>query len=123
MDLKSNTGREADSDFEVQVAKVIEGMGYRVQPQVGCGTYRVDIGVMDPKVPGRYLAGVECDGAAYHSARWARDRDRLREGWLRKQGWNIIRVWSTDWFRQRGQAIERLKRLLQDAEQGVGRDS
>jgi very-short-patch-repair endonuclease len=118
MDATSNTGREADSEFEIEVAKLVQSMGYRVQPQVGCGTYRIDIGVLDDQVEGRYIAGIECDGAAYHSARWARDRDRLREGWLRKQGWNIIRIWSTDWYRQRPQAIARLKRQLEEAKAG-----
>lgn len=40
---------------------------------------RVDLGVVHPDEPGRYLAGVESDGAAYHSSATVRDRDRLRE--------------------------------------------
>jgi hypothetical protein len=42
---------------------------------------------------------VECDGAAYHSARSARDRDRLRQEVLEGLGWRLHRIWSTDWFR------------------------
>ena len=44
------------------------------------------------------LAGIECDGAQYHSSKSARDRDRLREEILNGLGWTILRVWSTDWF-------------------------
>jgi hypothetical protein len=43
--------------------------------------------------------GVECDGATYHSAKSARDRDRLRQSVLEGLGWNIKRIWSTDWFK------------------------
>ena len=44
--------------------------------------YRIDIGVVDPRAPGRYLMGVECDGRTYHSGATARDRDRLRHVFL-----------------------------------------
>jgi len=55
------------------------------------------LAVRDPEVPGRYLIGIECDGAAYHSASTARDRDRLRQTVLESLGWQLERVWSTDW--------------------------
>ncbi len=50
----------------------------------------------DPEHPGRYLLGIECDGAAYHSSRSARDRDRLRQAVLEDHGWIIHRVWGSD---------------------------
>jgi hypothetical protein len=56
------------------------------------------LGVRHPDHPERYLAGVECDGATYHRSKSARDRDRLREEVLNDKGWDIVRVWSTDWF-------------------------
>jgi hypothetical protein len=58
----------------------------------------VDLGVLAPKRPGRFVLGVECDGATYHSARSARDRDRLRQEVLERQGWRLYRIWSSDWF-------------------------
>ncbi|TVQ18966.1 MAG: DUF559 domain-containing protein, partial [Leptolyngbya sp. DLM2.Bin15] len=53
---------------------------------------------VDPRQPGTYLLGVECDGATYHSSKAARDRDRLRQQVLEQLGWKIYRIWSTDWF-------------------------
>ena len=78
---------EADSPFEDDVAGEIRALGYEVVPQVGCSGFRIDIGVIDPAEPGRFLLGVECDGATYHSAATARDRDRLRQQILEKLGW------------------------------------
>ena len=49
--------------------------------------------------------GIECDGATYHSAKSARDRDILRQEILEGLGWKIRRIWSTDWFRSPEQAI------------------
>ena len=58
----------------------------------------IDIAVKDPGMPGRYLMGIECDGATYHSSKSTRDRDRVRQSVLEGLDWKIRRIWSTDWF-------------------------
>jgi hypothetical protein len=64
---------------------------------------------------GIYLAGVECDGATYHRSATARDRDKLREQVLRGLGWTILRVWSTDWWFNTQEAVDRLHADLEKA--------
>ena len=51
-----------------------------------------------PANSGRYQLGVECDGATYHRAATARDRDKLRQLILEGLGWTLYRIWSTDWW-------------------------
>ena len=109
------TGKEPDSDFEISVMNALKFEGFNCIPQVGVAGYFIDLAVQDPGQPGRYLMGVECDGATYHSAKSARDRDRLRQSVLENLGWNIKRIWSTDWFKnpqaQLKSIIEELHRL------------
>lgn len=93
------TGKAPDSDFEIAVARALRREGFTCVPQVGVAGYFIDLAVLDPGMPGRYLMGIECDGATYHSAKSARDRDRLRQSVLERLGWNIRRIWSTDWFK------------------------
>jgi very-short-patch-repair endonuclease len=112
--LGTSTGLSADSDFEIEVARRLGAKGYATEPQVGVSGYRIDLGVLDPERPGQFLAGVECDGAAYHSSKSARDRDRLREAVLRGLGWTILRVWSTDWFDDPNRETEKLANKLQE---------
>jgi very-short-patch-repair endonuclease len=107
------TGRDFDSDFERDVRSRLQARGFVVDPQVGVSGYRIDLGVRHPHHPAVYLAGVECDGAAFHSAKSARDRDRLRESVLRGTGWAILRVWSTDWFANAEIQTDRLASELQ----------
>ena len=104
---------EADSPLEIDIAGEIKRLGYDAVTQVGCSGYRVDIGVVDPAHPGRFLLGVECDGATYHSAYTARDRDRLRQQVLEKLGWHIHRIWSPDWVTKRQWEINRLTQALE----------
>ena len=104
-----------ESTFEEAIAGAIRELGYEVVPQVGVSGFRVDLGVIHPDEPGRFVLGVECDGAAYHSAVTARDRDRLRQDILEDLGWRIERVWSPDWNANRGQAVDRLKVAIEEA--------
>ncbi len=94
-----HTGKAPDSDFEIAVINALEKHGYECEPQLGVAGFFLDIAVKDPGKPGRFLLGVECDGATYHSAKSARDRDRLRQDILEGLGWKIRRIWSTDWFK------------------------
>jgi very-short-patch-repair endonuclease len=73
-------------------------MGYEAVPQVGVAGYFIDIGVRHAEWQYGFVLGVECDGVTYHSAKSARDRDRLRQENLERLGWRLHRIWSTDWF-------------------------
>lgn len=108
------TGDDAESPFEEAVATALRAHGWDVHHQIGCGGYRIDLGVVNPKAPGTYLAGIECDGASYHSGSTARDRDRLRQMKLEDLGWTLHRVWSTEWWRRPREETERLHRSLQE---------
>lgn len=106
----------ADSAFERDVADVIRDLGWEIVTQVGTSGYRIDLGVVAKADPSRFLLGVECDGMMYHSAKTARDRDRLRQGVLEALGWRIHRIWSQDWYGRRGAAIQSLRVQLEAAE-------
>jgi very-short-patch-repair endonuclease len=112
VEQSSPTGLEPDSPFEVAVIKMLRDRGWTVHPQVGCSGYRIDIGVVDPRAPGRYIVGIECDGASYHSGATARDRDRLRQHVLEGLGWRIHRIWSTNWWMNAEGEIESLTTWL-----------
>ena len=81
-------------------------------PQVGVDGYRIDIGVKHSSWPHGFLAGIECDGATYHSGMTVRDRDRLRQEILKGLGWHLYRVWSTDWFTDCDRETEKMLRWL-----------
>ncbi len=122
IDISTATGRGFDSVFEEQVAHAIANYGYQVDPQVGVAGFFVDLGVVDPEKPGRYLLGIECDGASYHSSRWARDRDRLRQQVLEDKGWIIHRIWSADWFQRPSEELRKAMGAIENAKLRIERD-
>jgi very-short-patch-repair endonuclease len=103
-----NNSSEPTNNFELFVKNRLEARGFDVDCQVGVAGYFLDLAVSHPSFPNGYIAGVECDGATYHTAFSARDRDRLREEVLRNLGWDIYRVWSTDWFANPDVSIQHL---------------
>jgi very-short-patch-repair endonuclease len=104
--LAVTSGREQESVFEEQVGDALRARGYQVHAQVGIAGFFIDLAIGDANRPGRYLLGIECDGAAYHSSRSARDRDRLRQAVLEDHGWIIHRIWSADWFQRPNEQLE-----------------
>ena len=101
-----------ESPFEIAVARALRDKGWNVRPQIGVSAYRIDLGIVHPDEPGVYLAGVECDGAMYHSSAFARERDKIRQSVLEGLGWTLFRVWSTDWWTNRSKALENLHQQL-----------
>ncbi|WP_263262392.1 DUF3320 domain-containing protein [Pseudomonas sp. RIT-PI-S] len=103
-----------DSPFEEAIAQGLRRLGWQVVPQIGVSRFRIDLGIVHPDRPGDYLAGVECDGATYHSAATARDRDKVRGAILKGLGWNLVRLWSTEWWIDKEDALQKLHAALND---------
>ena len=114
-DMPVESGRDVDSPFQAAVVSKLRSLGYEAHEEVASGGKFVDIGLVDPDRPGRYILGIECDGAAYHSSRSARDRDRLREQHLKGLGWKLHRIWSTDWFRNEERELRRVVEAIEEA--------
>ena len=108
------TGGAVESPFEAAVLAGLRAQGWTVHVQIGVSGFRIDLGIVHPDAPGRYLAGIECDGATYHRSATARDRDRLREHVLTDLGWRIRRVWSTAWWADAAGALAELDRRLRE---------
>lgn len=108
------------SPFEKAVYQELTKLGHEVHSQVGVAGYFIDLAIVNPDQPGSYLLGIECDGASYHSARSARDRDRLRQFVLEQhRGWRIHRIWSTDWFMNPQRQLERVVEAIERAKVAV----
>lgn len=115
-DLGDAGGTEVGMNaFEADVYDALSARGVGLVPQYGVSGYRLDFAAQHPKRPGEFVLAIECDGASYHSAATARDRDRLRQQQLESIGWRFHRIWSTDWFLHREEQIERARAAWEEA--------
>lgn len=118
-DEKIYADADFDSPFEESVYQALTRRGVQLSPQVGVSQYKIDLAVVDPKQTGRFLLGIECDGAMYHSAFTARDRDRLRQQVLEGLGWKIHRIWSRDWIQNREAEIDKVLTAISAKKQEI----
>lgn len=112
---------QALNPFEADVFDALQAKGIPLLPQWGVSQYRIDMVAQHPQKPGQFVLAIECDGASYHSAQTARDRDRLRQQQLEALGWRFHRIWSTDWFMRREAEVERAVQAYQAAVEFVDR--
>jgi hypothetical protein len=82
--------------------------GLVVHAGYGTSSQCLDLAVEDPQRPGRVLVAVETDGLRYAAMSSTRDRDRLRVEQLRRLGWEHVRIWSTDLFRNPARDVARV---------------
>lgn len=112
-ELDYNYELNFDSPFEESVYDFLSAKGYDVVTQVGCSGFRIDMAVKHPTQSGKFAIGIECDGATYHSSRTARERDRLRQTVLEDMGWNLYRIWSTDWIKSQKSEEDKLVNAIE----------
>jgi very-short-patch-repair endonuclease/dihydroneopterin aldolase len=101
--------------LELSIMNELAKRGYKVDKQVGCSDYRIDLAICDPKDTDSYILGIECDGLNYSNAKSARDREVIRKNILEGLGWNLHRVWSTEWWLRRPVEISKIEEALAKA--------
>ena len=83
--------------IEEQIKERLEKLGYTVDLHLGNKNNRITLAIYDEKLD-RYLVGVELDRDAFAASKSAMERDVYKPRFLRARGWNVIRVWSRDFW-------------------------
>jgi very-short-patch-repair endonuclease len=107
--------KPALNPFEIDVRDTLMRHGLKLTAQYGTSGYWIDFAVQHPTQPGCYVLAIECDGATYHSSPSARDRDRLRQEQLERQGWRFHRIWSSEWFHDKESCAAKALTAYHDA--------
>lgn len=114
-DMETVKGYESIAEL---IAVELKKDGYEVDVNVGSSSFRVDVAVVDPNDKGRYLLGILCDGDAYFNSQTARDREICQPGILQGLGWNLMKVWTVDWWNDKAAVIKRIVKVIEGAKKG-----
>lgn len=101
------------------ICEALHEKGYETDRAVGRSEYRIDIGVVDPESPDSYMLGIMLDGADYGAAKTTRDREVAQISVLNGLGWNIMRIWSMDWWDNGNKELNRIFAKLDELRNGV----
>ena len=118
-DPGDGTERSGSTQILLEIAKMLQSFSYKTHFDVGTSSFKVDIAVLDKRDPNRYILGILTDGESYKSSENTRDREFARADVLTRLGWNLVHIWSPDWYFQKGLVIKALLDKLKEAEDGI----
>lgn len=101
---------KAESSFEEEVAKSLVASGYHIKQQWEVGSYRIDMVAI---YKGKKIA-IECDGERWHSGVEQVKQDMERQTILERMGWKFIRIRGSEFYYNKKETIERVKRDLDE---------
>jgi superfamily I DNA and/or RNA helicase len=126
-DSELESPRDPKTPFEKVLFSLLTEHGFTADCGVGFANYFIDLAIRHPEASDHYLLALEGDGENYNSARAARDRDKYRQAVLEGLGWNVYKIWSTDWFEnpdgELKKLVGQLKRLSKSTPIPVSRQS
>ena len=100
--------------IEEQILKGLKEKGYDGVVNYGTSGYKISIAVVHPDDSKKFILGIMCDGAGCFKVKTVKDREVSPFNVLKKLGWNLIRVWSLDYFDSPEKAIKRIVRKIED---------
>lgn len=115
MVLDTQANSLSNKGVEYLIAKELSDRGYAIHTHIGASGYKIDIGIVDKENPSNYLLGIICDGETYKDTKTVRDREIVQPGVLKLLGWNILRVWTMDWWDNKDKVVDNILCAIEEA--------
>lgn len=117
-ELNASISNQTSGDYSKagimkRIQKEIIEHGFECKTIVGQSDFHVDIAVVDPYEPERYMLGILLDGDSYRQTKNTRDREISQVDVLKGLGWTLRRVWTIDWWDNRERELSKLICLLE----------
>lgn len=105
----------ADSDsLEKSVSTELQKLGYKVDLHIGHSNYKINLAVVHPDLPSRYILAIEFDGKSFLNAPSAKERDVSRQLFLESKRWAVEWAWSKNWWMNRDKEIARIRQRIEN---------
>ena len=112
---ESSVRNSSDSLVAKQIADALTAKGFIATVNVGRSQFKVDVAISSPDQPDVYQFGILLDGEGYHNTQTTRDREIVQTSVLGNLRWQIMRVWSVDWFNNPERVINRIIERIENA--------
>ena len=107
-----NKPQEKINKLEDEIKQELEKLGYDVVTNIGNTDYKISVAVYD-KERDKYLLGIECDYTAFESSDSLVERDVYHPAFLKSRGWDILRIYSRDWWLHKGKVIAQIQKMVE----------
>ncbi|HRU98082.1 MAG TPA: DUF4011 domain-containing protein [Ruminococcus sp.] len=112
--IKGNTA-SGGNGFESVVAEELKKRGYSADTLVGCSNYKVDVAVVNPDDPEKYILGINCGGKSNYINGTSKDRHISQAGVLEGLGWNVMNVYILDWLDNKEKTVKKIEDAVAEA--------
>ena len=116
------TKKETLSGIEEELKQELEKLGYKVETKLGNTDYKISVAIYD-KTLDKFLLGLECDYAAFDSSPSVLERDVFRPSFLKSRGWNIIRIWSRDYWLHKSRVLSMIVKEIEKSKANIIRNN
>ncbi len=91
------------------VAEELSSYGYDCRRDVGASSFKIDAAVVDPKNKSRFILAVIMDASTQFSVK---DRNVLQIRTLKRNNWNVMRLYSVNYYNNPKREIKKIKETL-----------
>ncbi len=91
------------------VAAELSQYGYECRTDVGVSDFKIDVAVVDPKNKHNFILAILCDGTTDFSVK---DRSVMQIQTLKRNNWNVIRLYAINFFNNPKREIKKIKEFL-----------
>ncbi|MGN0824748.1 MAG: DUF3320 domain-containing protein [Candidatus Coproplasma sp.] len=91
------------------VAAELSSYGYECRCDIGVSDFKIDVGVLDPNNKHNFILAILCDGNSDFSIK---DKYVMQANILKRNNWNVIRLYSVNFFNNPKREIKKIKDYL-----------
>jgi hypothetical protein len=119
--MNQNTAVQNQNEKSIvsSIAQFLESHDLKVKTNIGTSDYKVDIGIINPENESEYLLAILVDSENYFKISTTNDRELLAPNVLKGLGWNVFRIWTLDWIKNKEKIIVEIKTQLEQIKNNV----
>ncbi len=91
------------------IAEELAAYGYDCRYDVGVSGFKIDVAVVDPRDRKKFILAIMCDAPNRFSTK---DRNVLQIQTLKRNNWNVLRLFSVNYYNNPKREIKKVKDLL-----------
>ncbi len=91
------------------IAEELAAYGYECRYDVGVSGFKIDVAVLDPKNRKKFILAIMCDTPNRFSVK---DRSVLQIQTLKRNNWNVVRLFSVNYYNNPKREIKKIKDML-----------
>ena len=110
-EVKNSEGLWLEEDVYNHLIKNIDTSLYEIRRGVEIGSFIINLAIYD-KETNMLLFGIECSGVKDYSNEAQVSDDIYRHYYLQIRGWDIYKLWITDWFNDKDGEIKKISDKL-----------